>query len=203
MAQVESDMEEIIILYMYVYEKQRSKRKRRVSVHEIFTCFLSCPLSCPFFSKLHKQKRLTLVRRCLYLLNWRKESRCWLVDSKTSARTNICSRSHSIWTVPLHILIYSRTKNRVRFCDRALYNRTSTRAFLMRWYNVVKNWMQGLPTTRRKLYHKSTSTKKYFSSTKVVVNRTETNQNIIIVYPPLQFHVIHILFTNTANNERS
>ena len=67
MAQVESDTEEIIVLYLYA--KQR-KIKRRVSVlcHTVHDSFqfqeswlLSCPLSCPFFSKLHKQCRRTLV----------------------------------------------------------------------------------------------------------------------------------------------
>ena len=68
MAQVESDTEDIIV--MYLYAKQR-KRKKRVSVlcyntvHDSFqfqeSWFLSCPLSCSFFSKLHKQSRLTLV----------------------------------------------------------------------------------------------------------------------------------------------
>ena len=67
MAQVESDTEEIIVLYLYA--KQR-KRKRRVSVlcytvhdssHFQESWLFSCQLSCPFFPKLHKQSRLTLV----------------------------------------------------------------------------------------------------------------------------------------------
>ena len=74
MAQVESDTEEIIELYLYSNRIERGACQFTQFYREEVLChtvhdssqfeeswLLSCPLSCPFFSKLHKQSRLTLV----------------------------------------------------------------------------------------------------------------------------------------------
>ena len=60
MGQVESDTEEITLLTVFVRETTVEKKEACVSARN-FTWLLSCPLSCLFFSKLHKQSRLTLV----------------------------------------------------------------------------------------------------------------------------------------------
>jgi len=56
----ESDTEEITLLSVFVRKTTMEKKEACVSARH-FTWLLSCPLSCPFFSKLYRQSRLTLV----------------------------------------------------------------------------------------------------------------------------------------------
>ena len=108
---------------------------------------LSCPLSCPFFSKLHMQSRPTLVPS--FFLEWSgvQVSTCgndarevpadWLIAKKPhdllrklalraiKAVTNICSCLHSIWTVPLQMtkIFQDEKLHSFRFRICALYER--------------------------------------------------------------------------------